>query len=114
MKKQIGGLLIVALAGCASHPIPRPDLLTFLEAEHVTRKDVEAHLGPPSAAFDRDGVLTYRLSEPKEGYFVAPPMKHNTNLDWRGVNYDLVLAFDEAGILSAHNLIAIHPKETPK
>ena len=100
------------LCGCASQPTsrspPQPDLLLFLDGEHVTRADVTAHLGPASATFDRDGVVTYRLSQVKAGYVVAPPPPAGAAADWQGIDYDLVLAFDEAGVLSAHNLVAIH------
>jgi hypothetical protein len=74
----------------------------------VTRSDVIAHLGAASARFDPDGVVAYRLTHTDHGFVVATPMKRNTDLDWEGINYDLVLAFDEAGVLSEHRLIAIH------
>jgi hypothetical protein len=48
------------------------------------------------------------LSRTDHGFLVAAPMKRNTELDWEGINYDLVLAFDEAGVLSEHRLIAVH------
>ena len=108
---RISLLLVSALwllTGCASSPSPKPDLLAFLEADHVTRTDVIAHLGAASASFDRDGVVAYRVSHNDHGFFVAAPMKKNTELDWEGINYDLVLAFDEAGVLSEHRLIAVH------
>ena len=82
--------------------------LAFLDGVHVTRADVASHLGPASATFERDGVVTYRLSQTRGGYMVAPPPAVGTELDWRGIDYDLVLAFDDAGVLAAHNLVAIH------
>jgi hypothetical protein len=99
---------VALLCGCASsQAAPRPDLLAFLDGERVTREDVTTRLGPPSGTFARDGVVTYRLGQNKAGYFVVPSPSGYSPVDWRGVDYDLVLAFDDAGILSAHNLVAV-------
>jgi hypothetical protein len=106
-------LLVGALAllgACATQPKPRPVQLDFLQAARVTRADVDAHLGPPSATFTRDRVVSYRLSQTAaQGYSVVPQNNPKAPIDWQGINYDLVLALDEAGIVSEYRLIPIHP-----
>jgi hypothetical protein len=81
---------------------PDPNLLGFLDHAPVTRADVVKVLGPPSAVFEQDNVLTYRLRENKTGYSLVPP-----NGGWEGVNYDLVLAFGVDGELRQHSLVVI-------
>jgi hypothetical protein len=100
--------LLALVGGCATSPpapAPKPDLLAFLEAEHVTREEVSAQLGPPSAVFKYDHVVTYRLAHGTTGYYVVPP--NQTELSWQGVDYDLVLAFNDDGTLREHRLIAV-------
>ena len=93
--------MVVACATTA--PVsPDPNLLGFLDHTPVTRADVVKVLGPPSAVFEQDNVLTYRLRENKTGYSLVPP-----NGGWEGVNYDLVLAFGVDGELRQHSLVVI-------
>jgi len=131
-RSDLGLLLsgLTVLCGCASHPTPpRPVQLEFLQTAPVTRASVDAHLGTPSATFDQDRVVTYRLTETPQGYFVAAPSidavsenhpKGTTSpggfrapIDWQGITHDLVLAFDETGIVSEYRLIAIHQPVAP-
>jgi hypothetical protein len=104
----LGSLTLVA--ACASTPpvSSDPNLLGFLDHPPVTRADVVKVLGPPSAVFERDSVLTYRLRADKRGYSTAP-----ANGSWEGVNYDLVLAFGSDGELREHSLVAIRAPTHP-
>ena len=108
LKKYIAAAAyMVALGGCASSP--RAVSLDFLEHQPVTRSQVVAQLGPANSSFNADYVLTYWLRQNKADYFVMPRTTHN--LGWEGVNYDLVLAFDDTGILHQHRLVLIRPVE---
>jgi hypothetical protein len=110
------GLLISDLtvfAGCTEQPKARLVQLEFLQANKVSRASVDEHLGQPNASFIQDRVVTYRLSWTDQGYLVAPPRIANPQLplDWQGITHDLVLAFDEAGMVSEYRLIEIHPPD---
>ena len=56
-------LLAICLVGCAATTIPgaSPDLLGFLVAGRTTRSQVLMTLGQPSARFEGDRILTYRI-----------------------------------------------------
>lgn len=98
----------MCLAGCATPPIQGadPHLLEFLRDGASTRDEVMLALGQPSATFQQERVLTYRLGEDaKQGYFVEQP--HATNLPWVGVRYSLVLVFDAGGTLQKHSLVPV-------
>jgi hypothetical protein len=125
----ISGLIL--LCACAPQPTLRPVQLEFLQSAPVTRASVDAHLGTPSATFDQDRVVAYRLTETPQGYFVVPPsidalsqkqLKGSTSpssanfrapIDWQGITHDLVLAFDESGVVAEYRLIAIHQPAAP-
>ncbi len=92
--------LMALLAGCAS--VPHKVDLDFLEQPSVTRDQVESQWGPPSATFEDDLVLSYRLSQKKTGYVLAQQCQY---CKWKGVSNDLILAFDDTGILKQHRLI---------
>lgn len=96
--------LILAVAACATTPAGKHDRLEFLGRQPVTKQDVLSRLGDPSATFEHDQVLTYQLSHIKGGDYVLAQRGSNS---WEGVNYDLVLVFDEQGLLQRHNLVTI-------
>jgi len=104
-------LLLSACASTAPKPTGNPDLLQFLDQPGVRFEQVIARLGPPSATFIRDNVVTYRLGRNETGYFVVPPPTERHELGWEGVDYDLVLAFNVDETLREHSLIAI--RSTP-
>ena len=104
------GVVLLLLSACAStppKPSGNPDLLQFLDRPGVTFEQVIARLGPPSATFIRDNVLTYRLGRNEVGYFVVPLPTERHELGWEGVDYDLVLAFNADETLREHSLVAI-------
>jgi hypothetical protein len=97
----------VCLAGCATPPIQgaNPRLLEFLRDGTSTRDEVILALGQPSATFQQERILTYRLGEDAtQGYFVEQP--HSTS-PWLGVRYSLVLVFDAGGTLQKHSLVPV-------
>jgi len=106
MNRHFSGTLmgcVIGLAACATTPPSRSVDLNFLGRTSVTREQVTAQLGPASAGFEGDRVLTYRLRQSNADYYIVP----QTNQGWQGVNYDLVLAFDESGVLSQHRMVPI-------
>jgi len=112
--------MLSALSASASPPStqaqarPDKDLLAFIADKHVTRDEVVAHLGQPHASFENDSVIAYRLGQSDGGYYVVSAPQKKTELDWQGVDYDLMLHFDDQGILQEHNLIAIRSASQPR
>jgi hypothetical protein len=106
-------LLALALVGCATPPPlkGRANLLDFLAAGRTTREQALHALGEPSARFEAERILTYRLGfEPKnQGYYVvgrdADPSGWSP---WVRARYSLVLVFDETGVLRSHSLVEVH------
>ncbi len=102
------GLLVVpivltVLLGCAEPP-PTPQLarqsLGFLAAGKTTREQVVIKFGIPSYAFEKERILTYRMTWTKDRGLHAisydPFQRHR---------YHLVLVFDEAGVLKRWTLL---------
>ncbi len=103
------------LVGCATrHPpgiSPDPTLLEFLKEGSTRRTEVVNRLGAPSTLFEQDRVLTYRVAgDPKKGLWIRERVwDHYSQLNagWIGVNYSLVLVFDENGLLRRQSLVAV-------
>jgi hypothetical protein len=102
---------VALLAGCASSPALKHDSLSFLESGHVTQDEVRAHLGDSVVTFEHGHVFAYRLRRIPDGYEVVA---RTSKPGWEGVDYDLVLAFDDGGVLRDHSLVAIHAAPTAK
>ena len=105
---RLGVILLVGLAtGCVSQTIAgaSPSLLRFLQMGVTTREEVLLKLGQPSAAFEQEKILTYRLGEDsRQGYFVVSP---KALLPWQAVRYSLVLVFDANGVLQRQSLVDV-------
>lgn len=95
----------VCLAGCATPVIygADPRLLEFLQDGTSTRDEIMLALGQPSATFQQERVLTYRLGEDaKQGYFIVQP-----GSSWLRARYSLVLVLDAGGTLQKHSLVPV-------
>jgi hypothetical protein len=107
----IGLLLVLGViggTGCATTTIPgaTPHLLDFLRVGSTTRQETVLKLGQPSASFESESILTYRIGEKAEqGYYLITP---KAMLPWQDVRYSLVLVFDQNGILQKKNLVDVH------
>lgn len=102
------GLLL--LGGCVTPPPAQPDLLKFLSPGHTTREEVILTLGQPSATFEQDRILTYRIGEIAEkGQFVISPrlLLPAQAATWQNVTYSLVLVFTDRGTLREHRLVKV-------
>ena len=73
--------------------------LPFLEDGKTNRAEVLSSLGQPSARFQGERILTYRMMLDSEKRFVS---------DNRGA-YSLVLVFDDRDVLEKHNLLRVTP-----
>ncbi len=100
-------LLALLVASCATNRYPPGDayLLSFLVDGTTTRDDAMLRLGQPSATFQSEHILTYRLGYHEEsGYFVETPSALS---QWNYVRYSLVLVFDANGTLLKHSLVTV-------
>ncbi len=99
---------VALLAGGCVTPNPfhaNPQLLQFVEDGKTTKQAVFLKLGQPSASFESEKVLTYRLGyDPKQGYYILD----KAPIGWAGVKYNLVLIFDARDFLQQHSLVEIH------
>lgn len=101
--KRLGIIvLLAALAGCASEPIGKKDLLDFLHDGVTTREEVILHLAEPSATFEGGRIVTYRLDQDDGGYTILG----SKGRGWSG-RFSLVLSFDEHGVLRKHSLVRV-------
>lgn len=101
-------VLLLSATGCGSvPPIPgaSPDLLKFLQDGATTREQAVLRLGQPSATYEQERIITYRVGENKaQGHYVISP---NRLRQWEDVGYSLVLVFDREGLLQKHSLVPV-------
>ena len=100
---------LLAVVSCAV-PVGKKDLLAFLQVGQTSRQDVYSHLRDPSAIYEDSRIVTYRIGEDEAGLFVVAPSKQimaEPRKDWTGVRYNLVLAFDDKGVLRRQSLVQI-------
>ncbi len=111
MRIWFGLVVAVLLTGCASTQVTgRAVVLDFLSDGKTTRQDVIASLGQPSARFEVEKILTYRLGgKPRNhGLFVVEREAVGAWPSWTRAKYSLVLVFDDAGVLSKHSLVEVN------
>ncbi len=96
-------ILALGLAGCAVHkvqhvsgPQANPAVLAFLVDGQTARDTVLAALGEPSRTFERDRILSYRLSRKYEVVSVLTATR-----------FSLILVFDVEGVLARHGLVRV-------
>ena len=80
-----------------------PALLDFINDGQTSREQVILSLGQPSAAFENERILTFRIGGGREsGYFVrdAPGT-------WYETSFSLVLVFGTDGTLESHSLVRV-------
>jgi len=104
----LGIPLALVCEGCATPQSGKNDLLMFLDNQAVTRAEVLAHLGEPSASFEHSRVLTYRLSRDKGGYYVHRISVDPASSGWDEIQSDLVVLLDEQNVVQRFHLIQIH------
>ena len=105
------------LIGCAAEELRVADpkveqkWLSFLEDGQTKKADVLLRLGIPSAQFEGEKILTYRLVlDDDEGFLVVSREVDSQDprlSAWWRAEYNLVLIFDERHILQKHSLLKI-------
>ncbi len=95
-------LSMLCAGGCSTTPIGRSDLIDFLKDGVSSREEVILQLGDPGAMYEDSRILTYRLSRDEAGWFVR-----ETSKGWTGILANLVLVFDEKGVLKRHSLVQV-------
>jgi len=105
----LGTAALAFLSGCASRPEREVSdasaLLPFLQDGSSTKEELLLKLGEPSARFEGERILTYRMADSeKEGLAVASPRGIG---GWETARYSLVLVFDDRQILKKHHLVRV-------
>ncbi|GFO68785.1 hypothetical protein GMLC_23640 [Geomonas limicola] len=97
-------IAILALASCASFPHLPGDrnLLTDVTSPGVSREAVLMKLGEPSSSFESGRILTYRIGEDADGYFLMDRM-----VRWSNTKYSVVFVFDSNGHLQKYKMIPV-------
>ncbi len=110
--------LAIFLAGCASVPTLKTadtDLeakwLSFVKDNISTKQDILLKLGLPSAQFENEKILIYRLMlDEKDG--LVPVDRSFAPQDprisqWYQGQFNLVLVFDERNVLVRHSFLKV-------
>jgi len=105
----VAALSLPIFSGCATSNADQKSL-AFLSESSTTRDRVVRYLGPPSASFQEQKILTYRLGRrTRQGYQMPGPGETTRwGGGWRHVKYSLVLVFDDAGVLRRHKLVEVN------
>ena len=100
----LSGLTGILLTGCASQGLQgNPTLLDFISDGKTNRTEVLLKLGQPSAEFESEQVLTYRIGgDATRGYYVREAPE-----TWSQTKYSLVLVFGADGIVKSHALVPV-------
>lgn len=104
--RHLSGWLIaiatVIFLGCSTAPSGRGDLLDFLKDGVSTREEIFLQLGEPCAMYEGSRIMTYRLSRDEQGWVLR-----DTTKNWYGVFVNLVIVFDDQGVLKRHSLVQV-------
>ena len=88
--------------------------LPFIEDGKTTKEEVLLKLGIPSAQFEGERILVYKMSfDEKEGFKVVSRyinIYSNPRFHGRDISeYHLVLVFDKRNVLQRHSLLLVKP-----
>lgn len=96
-------LLLPLLSGCATtRVLADKTLLDFLEDGKTSKQVAVIRLGQPSATFEGERIVTYRIGSDKKGYFLRAGPD-----GWARTKFSLVLMFDENNVLQKHSLVEV-------
>ncbi len=107
-------LLLVLSAGCATTQHAADEaLLDFLKNGNITKEIVLLKLGQPSATYEKEHIITYRIGHEKgRGYFLWDRDFNYSEteyqyLGWSVAKFSLVLIFDNENVLRKHSLVEV-------
>lgn len=85
--------------------------LGYLQDDKTTKEEVLLKLGLPTAQFEGERILTWRLML-HAGEGLVPVAREVDPLDprmaqWREAEYNLILVFDERNVMQRHSLVKI-------
>ena len=107
--------LIATLAvGCAQQPVQTPDqwkqkALPFVQDGVTTREQVLLKLGSPTAVFEGDRILTYRVARAGPDGVSVIQREHLSDpagQNWTNAEFSLVLVF-RGPLLEKHSLVPV-------
>lgn len=103
MKRAVVMLLLGTLVtACTTPPLGRADLLGFIHDGRTSREETYLHLGEPSALYEGERIMSFRLGRDEGGYFVV-----GKATGFAGVTTSLIMVFDEKGVLRRHALVQV-------
>lgn len=116
----LGFMIILIVSGCAETRLQTVDdstlqqQLIFLEDGRTTKREILLKFGIPSAQFEGERILTYRLRYNKEQNRFDAVSRESDQRDprfseWIQTEYNLVLVFDEKHVLEKHSMLRINP-----
>lgn len=116
----IGFLILLVVSGCAETRLQTVDdsilqqQLALMEDGKTTKQEILLKFGIPSAQFEGEKILTYRLRfNQKENRFEVVSREVDRRdprfAEWLQTEYNLVLVFDEKHILQKHSMLRINP-----
>ncbi|MEO5988871.1 MAG: hypothetical protein ABIU54_04765 [Candidatus Eisenbacteria bacterium] len=119
LARVLVGALCLLFCGCAAHnlqtivPKERTDSrIAFLADGLTKRAEVMSRLGDPSAVYEAEHILIYRMDEglrvvSLRGIDAEDRPRPNEPTRWTQVFHNLVLAFDSTGVLETHRLLRV-------
>jgi outer membrane protein assembly factor BamE (lipoprotein component of BamABCDE complex) len=113
-------LILLLASGCAETKLHTVDdfmvqqQLGLLEDGKTTKQEILLKFGIPSAQFEGERILTYRLRyiQDQNRFEVASREVDRRDprfAQWGWTEYNLVLVFDEKHILQKHSMLRIYP-----
>lgn len=97
------GLLLMALAACASAGRPFPShSVTMIELNETTQEEIRQLFGPPWRIGIEDGLTTWTYGQYKYRLIGEPSTK------------DLVVRFDKEGVVVSYTYNATAPEDQPR
>lgn len=116
----MGFLILLLLSGCAETKLQTLDdsvlqqQLALLEDGKTTKQDILLRFGIPSAQFEGERILTYRLRfNQKENRFEVISREVDRRdprfAEWMQTEYNLVLVFDDKHVLQKHSMLRVNP-----
>ena len=116
----MGFLILLLLSGCAETKLQTLDdsvlqqQLALLEDGKTTKQDILLRFGIPSAQFEGERILTYRLRFNQKGNRFEVISREVDRRDprfaeWMQTEYNLVLVFDDKHVLQKHSMLRVNP-----